>query len=120
MCIEHQPSTRDKTVEAYTKEPDAVVEILLNEIQRMKKIIQKQKERITTFEDRLKQDSHKSNKPPSTGVLKRTIISIPALLIRTECVGNCGKIFRAVDAALPPKIREKECCECRSDNSRKM
>ncbi len=27
------------------------------------------------------------------------------LLIRTECLGNCGNIFRAVGVALPPTIR---------------
>ena len=27
------------------------------------------------------------------------------LLIRTECIGNCGNIFRAVGVALPPTIR---------------
>ena len=26
--------------------------------------------------------------------------------IRTECRGNCGKIFQAVGVALPPTIRE--------------
>ena len=26
--------------------------------------------------------------------------------IRTECKGNCGKIFQAVGVALPPTIRE--------------
>ncbi len=77
MCMEHRSSTREKILEVYAKGPDAVVELvetLLNEIQEMKKIIQKQEERITTLEDRLNQDSHNSNKPPSSDGLKRTII----------------------------------------------
>ncbi len=77
MCMEHRSSTREKILEVYAKGPDAIVELvetLLNEIQEMKKIIQKQEERITTLEDRLNQDSHNSNKPPSSDGLKRTII----------------------------------------------
>ncbi len=75
--MEHQPSTREKILEVYDKGPDAVVELvetLLHEIQELKKIVQMQEERIRVLEDRLNQDSHNSNKPPSSDGLKRTII----------------------------------------------
>ncbi len=29
-----------------------------------------------------------------------------ALVIRSECLGTCGKIFQAVGVAIPPTIRE--------------
>ncbi len=28
------------------------------------------------------------------------------LMIRSECLGTCGKIFQAVGVAIPPTIRE--------------
>jgi transposase len=29
-----------------------------------------------------------------------------SLVLRTECIGNCGKVFQAVGVAIPPTIRE--------------
>jgi transposase len=29
-----------------------------------------------------------------------------SLALRTECLGNCGKVFQAVGVAIPPTIRE--------------
>lgn len=52
------------------------IEQLLAEIHTLKQIIKDQEERITTLETHLKQDSHNSNKPPSSDGSKRTITSI--------------------------------------------
>jgi transposase len=30
-----------------------------------------------------------------------------ALTLRTECLGTCGKVFKAVGVAVPPTIRER-------------
>ncbi len=30
-----------------------------------------------------------------------------ALALRTECMGTCGKVFKAVGVAVPPTIRER-------------
>jgi hypothetical protein len=29
-----------------------------------------------------------------------------SLVLRTECIGTCGKVFQAVGVAIPPTIRE--------------
>ena len=29
-----------------------------------------------------------------------------SLVLRTECVGTCGKVFQSVGVAIPPTIRE--------------
>ena len=29
-----------------------------------------------------------------------------SLVLRTECIGTCGRIFQAVGVAIPPTIRE--------------
>lgn len=66
--------TREMILAMYAQGPDAVVafvEKLLAEIEGLKQVVQKQEERIAALEAQLKQDSHNSNKPPSTDGYKR-------------------------------------------------
>jgi transposase len=95
-------STREAIVAIYAKGPDAVVEFiekLLTEIHELQQIVQNQHERITALEARLQQDSHNSNKPPSTDGLKRNIRSLRGKSNRSSGgqEGHAGKTLSMVE-----------------------
>lgn len=71
--------TREMILAIYAQGPDAVVEFFerfLAENLLLKQSIQKLEERIAVLEARLNQDSHNSNKPPSSDGLQRKITNV--------------------------------------------
>jgi transposase len=76
--MEIDARTRKMIVDIYNQGLEAMVEfigVLLAEIEEIKRINQKQEERIKTIERQINKDSHNSNKPPSSDGLNRNIRS---------------------------------------------
>ena len=116
---EHE-STREAILAIYAKGPDAVVafiEKLLAEIHDLKQIVKNQEERIVVLERQLNQDSHNSNKPPSTDGLKRNTTSLRTKSDRPSGGqdGHTGKTLLMVET--PDEVITHRVSRCRRCDS---
>ena len=119
--MSEQERTGEIILAIYAKGPDAVVEFiekLLAEIHELKQIVKNQEERIAALERQLNQDSHNSNKPPSSDGLKRKIRSLRTKSSRPSGgqEGHPGKTLLMVET--PDHVITHRTCRCeRCDGS---
>jgi len=116
--MEPQRDIREMILQVYRQGPEAVVKLfedLYTEINQLKRLVKNQEERIVALEAQLKQDSHNSNRPPSSDGFKRNTTSLRTKSDRPSGgqEGHPGKTLQMVETpdhvVIHPVVRCGHC-----------